>query len=592
MNRRKLTGILLALLAFLIVVCARLYVGAPHPVTLETTLNGIPMTFRTDRTLVWAEGDCAEMSWSVEHISGIYSDEFATSGVGSLSRCLSKQYFTPFFRIYFQDGTDQRYSPFALLTVRTHTLLTVFPLLLIAAWCFGLDALLRRLGERFGQRIRPIFSASGKIQPLLVGLFILVNGIVTFNIVTGSALLGYDSEGHTANVAQYAQGRLPTLKESGEYFSPPLPYLLPAVVLRLTNTDLSVAAKIGQLQNIAVSVIATLLLLRLGARLQPENSTPRAVALFLLGMLTVYYKTFSFMRGEPFVVLFTLLLIDHLWSLIECKPTRHDALLIGVYGGLLLLSRQWGALVLIGVAAWWLLLLVRRADLAKRLFVPGLVGALVTLLISGWFYLALAAQTGNALAFNREASSEAKPAGFFTGSGNGALFTYPYSPAYDGQVLPIFYTELWGDYFGYYYLQRPATAARYALNALAYMGLVNAVSFIPTLVLAAGFIFGTVQTVRALLNGLSTQYIRNSLLFLCIAASFAGFVWFLLRYPGSDADTAKATYLMAVFPLLCLLAGQTLAWVEQHSPRLFRGLMVLLVAVAIFNFPIYFTRIN
>ncbi len=590
MNYRKIAGILLILFAILLVVGVRIYVGASHPVTVETTLNDVPMIFRADRTLVWEAGDCVEMSWNIEHISGIYSDEFATSGVGELSRCLTKQYFNPFFRIFFQDGTDQRYSPFALLTVRTHTLLTVFPLLLIAAWCFGLDALLVWLGERFGRRIRPAFSASGKIQPLLVGLFLLVNAIVAFNGVAGSASLGYDSEGHIANVAQYAQGRIPTLKESGEYFSPPLPYLIPALFLRLTNTDLTIAAKIGQLQNIVVSILVTLLLLRLGARLQPENSTPRAVALFLLGMLTVYYKTFSFMRGEPFVILFSLLLIDHLWSLSEREPTRRDALLIGVFSGLLLLSRQWGALVLIGVAAWWLLLLVRRTDLAKRLFVPGLMGALVALLISGWFYLALAAQTGNILAFNREVSPELKHAKFFTGTGNGWLFTYPLTPAYDGEVLPIFYTEIWGDYFGYWYLQRPDVPARFAPNALAYPGLINLVSTVPTLVLAAGFIFGAIQTVRALVSGLTAQHIRYSLLFLCIAASLAGFVWFLIRYPSFDADTAKATYLLAIFPLLCLLAGQVLARFEQRSPRLFRGLMVLLVAVAIFNFPILFVR--
>ena len=115
-----------------------------------------------------------------------------------------------------------------------------------------------------------------------------------------------------------------------------------------------------------------------------------------------------------------------------------------MYGGLLLLSRQWGVFILTGVTLWWMVLIFRQRQLGLRLLVPGLAAGVIALLLGGWFYLALSAQTGTVLAFNRQGDTAPKPASFFTDLGGEALFRYPFSPGYDGAALPIFYTEMWG----------------------------------------------------------------------------------------------------------------------------------------------------
>jgi hypothetical protein len=591
-SRSTLLGLLLSLLSIVIIGFVRVLAEQPSPAQKTIIIGETTMYFETDRKLVWREGDCVNLYWNVEHIQAIYLNRMPTVGNRTMIWCADQQEAIPFFTIELPDGRTEYLAPFEIATVRDHLILLLIPLWVLAGWCFKLHLKLARGFKYLPKWVQYPFSVSGKIQPILVVLFLGTNAIVVWNTVTIRAAMGYDVEGHLANVMALSAGHLSTSQESAEFFSPPMPYIVPAIVSRVAGSDATVIQKLGQLQNILVSLISTFVLLRIGARLYPTNATARALLLFLFGTLTVYYKSLAFMRGEPFVMMFTLLLCDHILALMSRKPMMRDGLLIGVYGGLMLLSRQWGALVLAGAAVWYVLLILRQKSLAKQLLLPGLVAGLITIVLGGWFYLALATQSGSVLAFNRQADTAEKPISFFTGLGGANLITYPYSPGFDGQAIPIFYTEMWGDYFGYFYLERPPIPSRFPPSAVTYLGLVNAVSIIPTLVLVAGFIYGIIQIIRFLFSTPVENTTIHSLFFLCIAASLAGFIWFLIRYPSRDADTAKATYLLHVFPLLCLLAVALMQHVEQRWPKLFRGICISLVIVAIINFPVFFPRIS
>jgi hypothetical protein len=125
-----------------------------------------------------------------------------------------------------------------------------------------------------------------------------------------------------------------------------------------------------------------------------------------------------------------------------------------------------------------------------------------------------------------------------------------------------------------------------------YMGMVNAVSLLPTGVLLAAFAYGAVKTFQAVVKGFTPDSAAITLIFLCIIASCVGFIWFLARYPSDDADTAKATYLLQIFPLLCLIGAGLLSQIGKKYPPTFQWIMILLIAVAMHNFSIFFTRIT
>src|SRR5262249_54153008 len=125
---------------------------------------------------------------------------------------------------------------------------------------------------------------------------------------------------------------------------------------------------------------------------------------------------------------------------------------LGLASGFLLLSRQWGVPLLAGVMLFALLVALRHPE--RRWMIRTLtVSGVVAVIVGGWFYGILYARFGSLREFNRPPapfSFDNQPREFYTGSGNGKLFTGPVRRAFPNQVGPIFYSEFWGDYWCFF----------------------------------------------------------------------------------------------------------------------------------------------
>jgi len=75
---------------------------------------------------------------------------------------------------------------------------------------------------------RSPFSTSGGTTKVLIGLFVLVNSIVLFNVVFHHPKIGYDAPDYIEYIDVLSQGRLPSQVETEEFFSPPLAFGVPA----------------------------------------------------------------------------------------------------------------------------------------------------------------------------------------------------------------------------------------------------------------------------------------------------------------------------------------------------------------------------
>ena len=60
-------------------------------------------------------------------------------------------------------------------------------------------------------------------------LLLLMNSIVLYNVLVHPPFAGYDGGSHLGYILTLAEGRLPTPFDTSEFFSPPLPYVLPAL---------------------------------------------------------------------------------------------------------------------------------------------------------------------------------------------------------------------------------------------------------------------------------------------------------------------------------------------------------------------------
>lgn len=460
------------------------------------------------------------------------------------------------------------------------------------------------------------FRSGESVNRLLLGLFVLLNGIVLINACLHDPTIGYDGPQHLRYVKTLATGHLPTPTDSREFFSPPLPYVFPASLMAVSSIDVWWAAKLAQLLNVLISIALTIYLLKLCDLLRPDRPQLKIASLLLLTMLPVFYKTFSFVRGEPFVAFFAVFVVHRILVVFVKRSNRRaDVVILGVALGLLVISRQWGLLLFPPLILFVGVLGLKDARNRWPLLRALCTSLLISLMIGGWFYINLLWKYGGVTAFNREPSAEFalsnQPKEFYFGLGSGKLFTDPVRNSFPNQLIPIYYSEIWGDYWEYFLVYARRTESdsfvsgrkltkeleagsletnRDSING--YLGRVNLVSLLPFTILVAGGLNGLVLAGRFIRDRAFTEDTAAASLFILVVVScLAGYFWFLVRYPDPPLGTTiKASYTLHVFPFLALLAGNVIDSLRQRSNMAYRIAVSSLGIVLIHNLGAVFTH--
>jgi 4-amino-4-deoxy-L-arabinose transferase-like glycosyltransferase len=479
--------------------------------------------------------------------------------------------------------------------------------------------MLRRALRVVGDSFCNFRGGSRTIDWWIVAAFVIVNSIVAVNAFLHDPRVGYDRKSHFAYIEALAEFRLVTLEDSEEYFSPPLPYLLPGILVG-AGVPLFDAARAGQWGNLGLSIGVTLLLL-MAARDASDSSALRLAALAFLGSLPVYYRTFAFIRAEPYLVFFTMLTIYLIVRL--QRNDRWDysgAATLGVILGLALLSRQSGVSLILAVmlfAAWrWFQSPGLRARVSAWL---GLTLS-IALVVAGWFYWNLWRQQGTVLAFNTDRapgfSLSNQPLSFYLGIGGGDLFIHPFRPNFEGQFVPVLYSDVWGDYWGYFSVYGRDVRTQTYLSGLGllkrwhigvdqgwlvtnfdtmptFLGRVNRISLYPTLLGLAGAGYGILLAFGWAREPANSPRTRGLVIFLLSALTLTalGYVFALILFPSPlRGDTIKATYVLHIAPCVALLFGLLAARLEQKQPKLFAWMLALLCLVDVHNLPAMITH--
>lgn len=469
--------------------------------------------------------------------------------------------------------------------------------------------------------VRATFSCEHGLDWRSLLLFTMLNGLVLLNAVCHDPTINYDGLAHSRYVAALAELRLPTPRDTYEFFSPPLPYLWPAALLGLTPMDLWLSVKCAQLLNVLLSVVLTFFVLRICMLTRPDSVHLRRGALALIAMLPVYYRSFSLLRGEPFVATLAVLSAHQaLLVFVHGRTHVRHAVIFGVLLGLLALARQWGVFCLLGLVAFAAFSILREPGKLRASAMSLGLALLLAAILSGWFYLRLYAGDAYPAAFNRDSAPRLalanQPKHFYVGLGLRELFSEPMNGAFRNQLWPTLYADTWGDYWCYFLVYARDTRTGHLVSGVLmeavgkmksvpewletnrftigpYLGRVNAVSLLPTALLLAGLVYGLWRTSVSLrTRALDPQAAVILLSCLTVACSLAGYLWFLVKYPspGGSGDTIKATYLLHVFPFLAVLAAELLADVRERWPRAHRVAWVMLALVMCHNLGVLVTR--
>ena len=474
--------------------------------------------------------------------------------------------------------------------------------------------------DRLRESLSTPFRFEHGMNKFLVTLFLLINGIVLLNAICHDPGVGYDSRSHLKYIEVLSEFRLPTPDDSSEFFSPPLPYLLPSLLHSFRIFDLRAAAKSSQLLNVLFSMGLTFYLIKICDIIRPNNAHLKITSLAFLGMQPVYYKTFAFVRGEPLLAFLCVLVVyKTLTVFVEDACSLSNIVVLGFSLGLLILARQWGFFLFPAIIIFVGILVLKQ----KQKWLPFLKATMVSLFVAsvvgGWFYIHLYREYGTIRAFNRPPrpafSFSNQPLDFYFGLGLDKLFSDPVRNSFPNQFFPIFYSEFWGDYWcDFIVFGRDVRNGRFVwgreletnlskdppplwlktnrYGVRSYLGRVNLVSLFPSVVLLAGIVLGMAYFGRFVGNYFTSDRTTiYSLLHLVIAISIAGYFWFLIMYPSlKKGVTIKATYMLHLFPLLSILAGELLQRIKEKSIYVYQVILMLLAISTLHNLPVFITR--
>lgn len=428
--------------------------------------------------------------------------------------------------------------------------------------------------------------------------------------------MGYDGLEHLKYI-KVLPGRLPTPQDTYEFFSPPLAYFLPSLADKACPSiwgnqpfhnpifrDCSFfAAKFGQLLNFVLSIGVTLFLLKISEILKQGNTPFKLSVLVILGILPVYYKTFSQIRGEPYIFFFVTIiayfLARYIYKPEEINTSR--SVWLGIVLGLLILSRQWGFMVFPAIGIIVLITLIKDRALGWKWMQAITISVAIAFLTGGWFYINNYLVYGTFTTFNQKTkpfSFSNQPISFYrnTGLDNYLLFKSPTRPTFDNQLLPILYSETWGDYWGYFtfirdksYLGEGGLANQTEISP--YLGKVNLVSEFPSLLFATGLLLGVLSVLRQFQRkDLEAVSLYNSFNLAFIATTLLGYLWFLISHPVFNGATIKTTYILQIFIPVILLTAEVLELVRAKNKHIYNLIIALLLLIILHNLPAMVTR--
>ena len=224
---------------------------------------------------------------------------------------------------------------------------------------------------------------------------------------------------------------------------------------------------------------------------------------------------------------------------------------------------------------------------------------ILSMLVGGWFYVHLYVQYGTITAFNIENSQRLPLDDFLplirkTRIKNLDLFKEPIRPNFVGEPVPIFYSDTWGDYWGFFtYIKHKSTYGEQGFgnaNEMGnYLGRVNLFSVIPTVVLGVGWLLAAIRLFNVK-KSFSIGDAGITLFFFIATTSIIGFTVFIINYYTLDDSTLKASYILQFFVVLTFLGADFLELVRKRFRPLYTLALILLGFVFLHNLPAFITR--
>ncbi len=425
--------------------------------------------------------------------------------------------------------------------------------------------------------------------------------VLTYNIFHYSPSLGYDAEAHflyVDHLARYLpyEFNIPSVKETREFFNPPLGYLFPSIIQVLCRNIIEssnylsecqpVYAKFTQIFQSILYLLTIFINIYSLKKFTKKRNVLNSSYLILISLLAVNYRTISMIRGEPYILFF---LSIFLYWILKLDNSNYEfniknILILGFIIGCLALSRQWAFLLFLPLIV---LLFSKKNKFKRSYFKTWSLSALLGAGISSWFYFNLYNENGSFTAFNMQPANFSinnQPLDFYIPNLDhlASIFTKPIRPYLDNQFISILYTDLWGDYWGYFsFTSRFLDVGRNQDSIGNYFSNVILLSIVTTAIIMIYYVISFKKNKKNFI----IQYINYAVIF-----SFFGFLIFTISFPVSTGDTIKSTYIIQMFHLIVFMASIEFEKLKFSNRIKYNTLLTILVIIYVYNFQTFLSH--
>ncbi|HVM18193.1 MAG TPA: glycosyltransferase family 39 protein [Gaiellaceae bacterium] len=418
----------------------------------------------------------------------------------------------------------------------------------------------------------------GAVAVAAAAMLLAFAALLAWNSQQYAWLRGFDAEAMSLYVDVVRDGRLPTQEETTVWHNPPLFFAVAAAVESLaeragTPDDPRAAVQLVSVLFAFVVAVVTFLVAR---ELFPRSAVAQLGALGFVVTMPVLVRAGVLYHPEA---LAAALVAGGTYLVVRSarRPSVLVALAAGALVGLANLTRTWALAAVPALAlaygARWLARRERTALLSGLAF-AGVAAALVV----PWLAYK-AADHGSPLAYSKPNPQqwvlEGRPREFYTSFPVREVFGTPYAPHFLNRLLPVVYTDWWGDYWRYYDVplelatEPPRLPDEYHHPRV----LQSWAGVLPTLLILAGVAGLAVQAVRTR----SAPLVALVLPLLALAASFT---WFLTENPKLDGDNVKALYVLNGALPAAVAGGWALSQVARAGTLVLAAVLLLLAGVA------------
>lgn len=429
-----------------------------------------------------------------------------------------------------------------------------------------------------------------------LGLFLLIHNAFYYEYVGG-----YNAPQHM-EYAKIISGefRFPTFQESYENYNPPLFHLVSGLMAKtasgITGFDFYTSLNVFKTVGVVLAISSIYLWYQIMQVLYPRKIKLNLALIILIFSLPVFHKV-AVMFNTELVLMFLYSLT--FWFFVRHyypKPSLRGTVVLSLFVSLALLTRMSAFVLLASVFAGISMIGMLKIIPWKKTIAYLVIFSGIIFLLTGWFYIGRKDQgiyQAGRVAEPDIPIWQRQPLNFYTYIPFRFMMTHPIRLSTPlNHIIPIYYSEFWGDFWNYYSQRRYGVSVETRINdhfattpeRVASLALQNQVNLPFTVLMILGFGYLTLRVTKGLVSKAKSKlWLMETIFLFASLLTWIGFLIMNVKYPNWKSDAVKPSYMLNIIPIFVYSGVIFIFEVVKKYRYVFYPILVWLALASVIN---------